>query len=127
MVEERIEDGHRIAQLLSSEITGRKRGPLTALSVVDADPDVTPTADGAFAYGVDRDGDRLADVFVQPERARLEVRVAVETAADAAADADLRVRPKAVEPPQALVFVESGAAVKRAVDVLAAVAEAAGE
>jgi hypothetical protein len=125
MVEERIEDGHRIAQLLSSEITGRERGPLAACSVVDADPDVTPTADGAFAYGVDRDGQRIADVYVQPERAYVEVSTAVETAADAAADADLRVRPKAVEPPRALVFVESGAAVKRAVDVLVAVADAA--
>jgi hypothetical protein len=28
------------------------------------------------------------------------------------------VRPKAVEPPRALVFVESGAAVKRALDVI---------
>jgi hypothetical protein len=32
------------------------------------------------------------------------------------------VRPKAVEPPRTLVFVESGAAVKRALDVVRAVA-----
>ena len=125
MVEDTITDGKRIAQLLASEITGRETGPLAAMAVVDADPDVTPTADGAFAYGVDRDGDRLAAVCVQPERAYVEVEVAVEAAADAARDAGLRVRPKAVEPPRALVFVESGAAVKRVADVLAAVAEAA--
>ena len=125
MVEERIEDGHRIAELLASEVTGRKTGPLADLGVVDADPDVTPTADGAFAYGIDRNGQRLADVFVQPERAYLVVRTAVDTAVETATDADLRVRPKAAEPPRALVFVESGARVKWAVDVLAAVAGAA--
>jgi hypothetical protein len=124
MVEERIEDGHRIAQLLASEITGRESGALAALAVVDADPDVEPTDDGAFAYGIDRDGQRLADVFVQPARAYVEVRDGVEAAVEEAEDADLRVRPKATDPPRALVFVESGAAVKRAVDVLVAVAEA---
>ena len=127
MVEERIEDGHRIAQLLASELTGRESGPLAALAVVDADPDVEPTDDGAFAYGIDRDGQRLADVFVQLARAYVEVRASVETAVDAAENAELRVRPKAVDPPRALVFVESGAAVKRAVDVLVAAAEATAE
>ncbi|SEM99697.1 hypothetical protein SAMN05216388_1001111 [Halorientalis persicus] len=124
MVEETITDGKRIAQLLASEITGRETGPLAAMAVVDADPDVEPTADGAVAYGVDRDGERVADVAVQPERAYLELRTGVDAGADAAADADLRVRPKAVEPPRTLVFVESGAAVKAAVDVLVAAAEA---
>ncbi|WP_246983598.1 hypothetical protein [Halorientalis marina] len=123
MVEERIEDGHRIAELLASEVTGRDTGPLAAMAVADADPDVTPTDDGAFAYGIDRDGDRLAAVFVQPDRAYLEFQQGVDAAVSAAEDADLRVRPKAVEPPRALVFVESGAAVKRAVDVLVAVAD----
>jgi len=127
MVETRIEDGHRIAQLLASEITGRETGPLAEMAVVDADPDVTPTADGAFAYGIDHDGDRLADCYVQPNRAYLEVRRGVDAAADSAAENDLRVRPRAVDPPHALVFVESGAAVKRAVDVLIAAAGAAAE
>jgi hypothetical protein len=124
MVEERVEDGHRIAQLFASEVTGRKRGALASLAVVEADPDVEPTADGAFAYGIDCDGERLADAFVQPTRACLEVRAGVDAAADAAAEADLRVRPKAVDPPRALVFVESGAAVKRAVDTLVAASDA---
>jgi hypothetical protein len=122
MVETRIEDGHRIAELLASEVTGRESGPLAAMAVADADPDVTPTDDGAFAYGIDRDGDRLAAVFVQHDRAYLEFQRGIDAAVSAAEDADLRVRPKAVEPPRALVFVESGAAVKRAVDVLVAVA-----
>jgi len=123
MVRDRIEDGHRIAELLASELTGRETGPLAGLAVADADPDVTPTDDGAFAYGIDRDGDRIAAVSVQPDRAYLEFQRSVDAAVSAAQEADLRVRPKAVDPPRALVFVESGAAVKRAVDVLAAVAE----
>lgn len=124
MVEDRITDGRRIAQLLASEVTGRETGPLAAMGVADAEPDVEPTADGAFAYGVARDGERVADVAVQPERAYLELRTGVEAGAEAAADAALRVRPKAVDPPRTLVFVESGAAVKAAVDVLVAAAEA---
>jgi hypothetical protein len=122
MVEDTITDGKRIAQLLASEVTGRETGPLAAMAVVDADRDVEPTADGAFAYGVDRDGERVADVAVQPERAYLELNVGVESGAEAAREAGLRVRPKAVEPPRTLVFVESGAAVKAAVDVLVAAA-----
>ncbi|WP_336002301.1 hypothetical protein [Halorientalis halophila] len=125
MVEDRVTDGRRIAQLLASEVTGRETGPLAAMAVVDADPDVEPTADGAFAYGIDRDGDRVADVAVQPDRAYLELRAGVAAgtdAAEAAERSDLRVRPKAVDPPRALLFVESGAAVKAAVDVLVAAA-----
>ena len=120
MVEDTITDGKRIAQLLASEITGRETGPLAAMSVVDADPDVEPTADGAFAYGVDRDDERVGDVAVQPERAYLELKTGVGAGAEAAEAANLRVRPKATEPPRTLVFVESGAAVKSAVDVLVA-------
>lgn len=124
MVEESIRDGHRIAQLLASEITGLDRGPLSEIVVVDADPDVEPTDDGAFAYGIDHGDDRLADVYVQPDRAYLEVRTGVDAARDAAVGLDLRVRPKAVTPPRTLVFVEHGARVKRAVDVLVAAADA---
>ncbi len=129
MVEDRITDGRRIAQLLASELDGRSDGAFDALAVVDADPDVEPTADGARAYDVtvgsdDEGGDdpHLATVFVQPDRARVEFVAAVEAAAERASDADLRVRPKAVRPPRTLVFVESGAAVKRAADVFEAVA-----
>ena len=123
MVEDTITDGQRIAQLLASEVTGLERGPLAAMAVVDADPDMDPTPDGAFAYGVDDDERRLADVFVAPERVRVELQTGLAAGAEAAADADLRVRPKAVEPPRTLVFVERGADVKRVVDVLVAAVE----
>ena len=124
MVRDRVTDGTRIAQLLSSEIHGRESGSLGRLSVVDADRDVDPTEFGAFAYGVDCDGERLADVTVHPDRVHLEFRQGVDVAADAGRDVGLRVRPKAVDPPRTLVFVESGAEVKRATDVLAAVVDA---
>lgn len=124
MVEDRITDGRRIAQLLASEVTGRETGPLSEMGVVDADPEVEPTTDGAFAYGVDHRDRRLADAYVQPDRARLELQARPDAGASVAADAGLRVRPKASDPPRALVFVESGAEVKAAVDALVAAAEA---
>ena len=121
MVEDRITDGRRIAQLLSSELEGREDGELARLSVTDADRDIEPTEDGARAYDVSRDGDRLARVFVHPDRIRLEFETGPDVALEAADDVDLRARPKATTPPRTLVFVESAAAVKRATDVLEAV------
>ena len=123
MVEKRITDGKRIAQLLSSEVTGRETGVLAELAVVEAEPDADPSDDGTFAYAVAVGEDRVADVFMQPERAYLELQAGVDAATAAAESEDLRVRPKAVEPPRTLVFVESGAEVMGAVTVLVAAAE----
>ena len=127
MVADRLADGVRIAELLASEVTGNESG-LRGLTVVDADRDVEPTADGALAYRIAREGDDgasgsdapVAEVYVQPDRARIEALAAPDAVADAAREADLRVRPKAVRPPRTLVFVEDGAAVKRALTALEA-------
>jgi hypothetical protein len=137
MVTDRLTDGVRIAQLFASEVTG-DRGRLRDIDVTDADPDVEPTADGALAFrlvdvgdtdGGDGDdaveaseGAAVADVFVQPDRVRIEFRRAPEAVADAAGEAGLRVRPKAVRPPRTLVFLEDGADVKRVSPALEAVA-----
>lgn len=139
MVDERLRDGRRIAQLIASEIHAD-----ATLEVVDADPEVEPTADGAFAYAVTRSADadtddaagnanegagddagaeRVAEVYVQPDRVRAELLAAPESAAEAAAVADLRVRPKAVRPPRTLAFVEDGAQAKRALGVIRAATE----
>ncbi|MEA1931829.1 MAG: hypothetical protein U9O06_09810 [Euryarchaeota archaeon] len=156
MVQDRLRDGTRIAQLVASELTG-DREALAQVVVADADPDVEPTADGALAYRVayvaDSDaiavGDRgqttidesvdterttLAEVFVQPERARVEFVVAPDVAADATTEAavnddetGLRVRPKAVKPPRTLVFVEDGADAKRVIAVFKEVVAASDE
>ena len=124
MVSERLTDGIRIAQLLASEISGNE-GRFRDSALTDTDPDVEPTTDGALAYRIvrsgegDRDTEAIAEVYVQPDRIRIECLAAVDVAA--AATTDLRVRPKAVRPPRTLVFVEDGAQVKRALRVLAAV------
>ena len=141
MVEDQITDGKRIAQLLSSELDGREDGGLEAVAVTNADRDVEPTTDGARAYDVvrrgadaddggdgdgdDGDDDPFARVFVHEDRARLEFGSEQDVAAEAAEDIGLRVRPKATRPPRTLVFVESGAEVKRATDVVQAVVQSA--
>lgn len=130
MVDERLDDGVRIAQLLASEIDGDE-GRLRDLAVTDADPDVEPTTDGALAYAIEAtvgsDATALAEVYVQPDRVRVEFLATPEEAAEAAAEQDLRVRPKAVRPPRTLVFVEDGAHVKWILPVFERVHEAVSE
>ncbi|MEF8857572.1 MAG: hypothetical protein V5A38_01390 [Halolamina sp.] len=118
---DRLSDGHRVAELLASELESGTTP--TALAVTDASPDVEPTPDGALAYRVRDEGsdDAIAEVFVQPDRAYVEFRVAPDDAAAAAEQAGLRVRPKTVEPPRTIVFVEDGAQVKWVLPVFEAV------
>lgn len=123
MVEDRLSHGKRIAQLLASEIAGHERS-LSSLSVTDSDSDVEPTDDGAFAYAVERDGERVAEVYVHPDRARVEFLTEMAAVADVAEEEGLRVRPKAVRPPRTLVFVENGAQVKWLLPALRVVAHA---
>lgn len=125
MVDDRLTDGRRIAKLLASELDGLG-DELETVAITDADREVTPTPEGAYAYrvtirGEDRD---LADVFVQPDRARVEFTETPAIAAERARAEGLRVRPKASRPPRTLVFVEDGAEVKRAVVVFEAVVAA---
>jgi len=114
--------GVRIAQLLASEIEGLRS--LDGLAVSGADPDVEPTADGALAYRIERGGDPVGAVYVQPDRARLELTAEQAAVADAARERGLRVRPTAVRPPRTLVFVEDGAEVKRTAGALSALSGA---
>ncbi|MFB6220549.1 MAG: hypothetical protein ABEH90_03835 [Halolamina sp.] len=121
MASDRVSDGHRLAELLASEL--ESGATPDALAVTDADPDVEPTPDGALAYRVrdERSAEPIAEVFVQPDRAHVEFRAAPAAAADAAEEAGLRVRPKMVEPPKTIVFVEDGAQVKWVLPVFEAV------
>ncbi|WP_435067017.1 hypothetical protein [Haloplanus sp. C73] len=119
MVTTELDDGVRIAQLLASELVGHE-GRLDPVTVTDADPDVEPTADGAMAYRVRVADERLATVFVHPDRARIEFERGADATLDAAREAGLRVRPKAVDPPRTVVFIENGAEVKRALRVVEA-------
>lgn len=124
MVEDSLNDGKRVAELLASEVSGHENEPYDRLAVTNADPDVEPTADGAHAYDVELDGEPIAEVFVQSERARLEVRAGLDAAREAAADGGLRTRPVGGVSPRLVVFVEDGVEVKRALDVLGAAATA---
>ncbi|WP_135821144.1 hypothetical protein [Halostella litorea] len=143
MVEDSVADGRRIAELLASEVDGRVDGALDALAVVDADRSAEGTPDGERAYDVERAvegswddartrhapdesrGELLARVYLHEDRVRIEFADGQEAAAATASELGLRTRPKATEPPRTLVFVESGAAVKRAVDAVEAATEAA--
>ena len=130
MVAERTTDGVRLAQLLASEVTG-DRDRLRDVAVGDATPDVDTSPDGTLAYRVRRstgpDGSGVvpvAEVYVHPDRVRVEFLAAPDAAAATATDAGLRVRPKATTPPRTVVFVEDGAQVKRVLPAFVAVADA---
>lgn len=112
MVEDRITDGKRIAQLLASELTGLERGALGTVSVEDAEPDVEPAADGAFAYRVVAGGDTVGTVTVTEATARLELA--------AVTGFESEREDVTVENGGQVVVAHSGAAVKTLTDVIAA-------
>lgn len=107
MVQDRVSDGKRIAQLLASELTGLETGPLGAVTVADADGDAMPSDGGTFAYRITASDRAVATVTLYPEYA--ELAFAVEPAATEAFD-------PAGESPT--VSVTDGAAVKDAVDLI---------
>lgn len=118
MVEDRITDGKRIAQLFASELTGLTTPPLDRVGVDDADPAAEPSAGGTFAYGVTLDGKRIGEVFVHETTARVDLSVVDEAVVENAGADGLRVTDG---DDGVRVHVEYGAAVKRAVDLLVAV------
>lgn len=120
MVDERITDGKRIAQLLSSELTGLQTGALEAVSVTDADPDAMPTATGTDAYTIRTDGVELATVKLFPEYA--EIRFAVDPVTEKAATGSTSLEEQS-DTGDRILQVTSGAAVKDAVDVIRGTAD----
>lgn len=135
MVEDRVTDGRRIAQLLASELTGLERPPLDRVGVADADPEAAPSPGGTHAYAVTLDDERIGAVFVHEDYARLalESRVDVSVggvdAGEAATSVDAEEGLPADAPDReglsvptddegVAVHVERGAAVKDAVDLL---------
>jgi hypothetical protein len=120
MVEDRVTDPRRVAQLLASELSGRETGRLARVSVVDADEDAEPSPDGTVAYGVAVDGERAGEVVLYPEAAALVVRDGVldlDRVVAAARDGELAVDREGED---ATVRVETGASTKRAVDAVVA-------
>lgn len=116
MVKDRITDGKRIGQLLASELSGRESEPLGTVSVTNAEPDVTPTEAGAFAFDIEADGTAIGTVSITPETARL--------ALDSVGDIEDRFGSErddvTVERDGdgTIVVAHSGAAVKVVVDVV---------
>jgi len=110
MVDDRITDGKRIAQLLSSELTGLDEGRLADVAVGDPNPDASPTATGTTAYTVTAGGAPFAVVSMYPERVTV-------TFEEPVAWPDGDERP-AVLRGDRTVEVTTGAAVKRAVDAV---------
>jgi hypothetical protein len=120
MVENRITDGRRIAELLASELDG----PLDSVAVVDADPDAEPVDGGARAYDVAVEGSTAAAVFIHPECVRIEATIDGERIDVTGSDGvSIRRGSERETGEETMIFVEYGAAVKRAVDVLLAAIE----
>lgn len=106
MVENRITDGKRIAELLASEVTGLETAVFADLEVVDADRDVVPDESGPVAYRLAHHGDVVGAVHVFPSR--------IELSVDREAPDGNPTEPKN----KATLTVASGASVKEAVDWL---------
>lgn len=127
MVEDRVTDGERIAQLLASELTGLDVAPLDAVSVIDADSDVSPSSDGPVAYRIQYREEPVGEVRIYPDHARLRL-----TDPTDGNSSDIRERLDESEcsagltsiegesPSKSGIFVRipSGVAVKSAVDLI---------
>lgn len=116
MVEDRVDDGKRIAQLLASELSGLETGPLAEVAVTDADPDVEPSPDEPIAYAVEYRGSQIGSVSVHPDRASLRL----EGGSDAVETTDISAPVERTDENTIDLSIESGAAVKRGVDTLRA-------
>lgn len=119
MVDREITDGTRIATLLKAEIRGRDDASLGALPI-EAGAGETDADHVVDRFTIHHEEDPVATVVVQPDRLYLDFERGLDAAIAAASEVGLRTRPKSTTPPGLLVFVERGAEVKRAVDVLLA-------
>lgn len=118
MTDNRVTDGHRIAELLVAELDGRTDGGLNRVGVVQSTRDPDPSADDSPAFTVTVDGEPVASVTVQPNAVRLGFTTNGPAATRAARDACLPTQPPSVTAETASVVVNHGAAVKAAVDVI---------
>lgn len=127
MVEETVGSGRRVAELLSSELSGRSDSVFGAVSVTNPDLDVTGSPQGERAYDIEYGHAVLGSVYVHEERARLVLEQGVDAARSAATEPGLRVRGRGGPSPAVLVFLEDGAAVKQVLPVVRAAITAAFE
>jgi len=111
MVDHEVTDGKRIAQLLASELTGMELGPLAGVRVVDADPSAAPSESGTEAYRLVYEDRTVAAVSMFPDHATVSLRV--EPVPSTAVNSGDGLAVSGTE-----IRVGTGAAVKRAVDLL---------
>ena len=145
MVEHRVTDPRRIAQLFASAVTGRARGALADYTVADASPDAAPDPRGTPAFrvrpaaGAAEDEERetpspasegpVGHVSLYPDHARLALQRGAGAAdsaddrpsVDAGGRDDLVVLTDPAGAADLAIEVRSGAAVKPAIDRLEAV------
>ena len=119
MVEDRITDGKRIAQLLASEFTGLRDGPLADVVVVDADSEAVPSESGTTAYRIEHRARIVATVRLYPNFADLHVDLDLSEPLDDLVDVPDRLDVDGDD----ILRISSGAAVKPAVDVFRALLE----
>jgi len=112
MVDERITDGERIAQLLASELSGLAVGSLAGVTVTDAHPDASPAPSGTLAYALAVEGERAGEVYMYPDRVRVELDPPADERDAQGSERDTEGESDAV------LTVDSGAAIKRAVDAV---------
>ncbi|MFC7074676.1 hypothetical protein ACFQJ7_08035 [Halovenus rubra] len=111
MVKDRITDGKRIGQFLSSEITGLDAGTLADAKICDADPSAEPTPDGSLAYRIAHQGETVATVVLFPNA--VEVRSKMDrpwTQPNSVTEITVK---------ESTLTVESATAVKEVIDTLA--------
>lgn len=125
MIVDSLSDGARITQLLASEVTGHK-GTFPVPSTVDSNPDMEPADDGAFAYAVAANGERVAEVYIQPDCTHVEPLAHPDATAETASEAGLCTRPKAVYPLRTLMFIGDGVQVRRTLPAFRALVAALG-
>jgi hypothetical protein len=121
MVEDRITDSRRIAQLLASELSGLATGPLGEVSVVDADPDATPSEDGTVAYNISYEGREIGTVRLYAASVAVELQLdGVDQSPDSVDEAPVsdRVTVDRQGPQRLTITLEDGASVKEGVDLL---------
>lgn len=124
MTEDRITDSRRIAQLLASELSGLERGPLGAVSVEGADADATPSERGTEAYQVTYHESPVATVSLYPEHTTVRLRgdknwATATTDGMASAERAGRASSGGLSVEGSELRIQTGAAVKRAVDRVA--------
>lgn len=108
MVEKRINNGRRIAELLASELEGLEMGQLVDISVVETNPEADP---GDIDYGIAHEGQLIGHVRIRQDGAVITLDDGWPNETSTLPDG-LRL-----ENPDEMV-VEYGAAVKRAVDAI---------